>query len=147
MWAGGEGRAFLTKISPQLHHANDHRAARVEGQVLKTPARIEAAQIVVERMRYHAHAADNIRYAQGRSQRVGHEVRGVALPLIFFVHGELPEQQRGDRIGAIALLRLWQKGAFDLRGAQRDVADDPSRRGIGDDADAGKIVGVIVNQP
>ncbi len=104
-------------MPPRLHHANDHGAARIEGQVLKTPSRVKAADGFVERMRDDAHAADAIRYARSGSQRIGHEVRGVALPLKILVHGEMAEQQRGRGIGAIALSRLWQKGAFDLRGA------------------------------
>ncbi len=57
------------------------------------------------------------------------EGRGVPLALIVLTDGELTEKRDGQRIGLVALLRLGQEGAFDLRGAQGDIANDPARGG------------------
>ena len=67
----------------------------------------------------------------------------MSLPLIVLVHGELTEQRGGHGVGAVALLRFGEEGALDLRGAQCDIADDPSRNGIGDDIGARDRCGVI----
>ena len=40
------------------------------------------------------------------------------LPLKILVHGELTEQHDGRRIRPIALLRLGEERALDLRGAE-----------------------------
>jgi hypothetical protein len=58
-------------MPPDLHHANSHRAARIERQVLESPSRVKAAHGFVERMRDDAHAADKFGRAQSGSQRIG----------------------------------------------------------------------------
>lgn len=39
--------ATLREAQPQIGHANDHRAARIMGQIAKPPSRVKAARIVV----------------------------------------------------------------------------------------------------
>jgi hypothetical protein len=39
------------KTQLQINHAHHHGAARIKRQVLESPARIEAAHAVIERMR------------------------------------------------------------------------------------------------
>src|SRR6266699_2422874 len=68
----------------------------------------------------------------------------MALPLIGLVDCELTKQRDRDRIGLVALMRLGEKRALDLRGAQGHVADNRSRRGVADDAGARKAGGMIV---
>ena len=41
----------------QIHHAHEHGAAWIKGQVLESPSRIEAAHAVIERVRDDTHAA------------------------------------------------------------------------------------------
>jgi hypothetical protein len=84
-------------------------------------------------MREHPHAADVLRHHQRRAQREQQQRRRMSLPLKFPVHSKLTEQCRGHRIGLIAPPGLGQERALDLRGTQRDVADDPPRRDLGDD--------------
>jgi hypothetical protein len=55
------------------------------------------------------------------------------LSLVALVHRELTEEHDGYGVGAVALLRLEEERALDLRSAQGDVTGDPSRRGVGDD--------------
>ena len=50
---------FFPETFSEIHHAHDHRPAWIEGKPGKTPSRIEATQIVVERMGDDAHAADS----------------------------------------------------------------------------------------
>ena len=57
--------------------------------------------------------------------------RGMSLPLKVLVHGELaeqhgPAQDRGDCVA----VGFGKEGAFDLRGAQGDIADDPAGCGV-----------------
>ena len=72
---------------------------------------------------------------ESRLERIRNQIGAVALTLIVFVDGKLAEH--GHRIGTVALLRFWQEGALDLRGAERDIADDSAGRRVGDDGDAG----------
>ena len=123
----------FSKLPLDIGHAHDHRAPRVERKVLEAELPIEIPHPIVERMAEDSRGADDPGHMQRRLERVLHEVAGVALPLIVPVDRQLSKEQDRNRIGAIALLRLWQKRPFDLRGAQRDVADDPSVRRIGDD--------------
>src|SRR5271155_4738627 len=127
----------------QVDHAHDHRAPRIEGKVLETPCRVEAAHTVIERMGDNARAADMFGCAQSRAKHIRHEIRGVALPLMVFVDGKLAEQKCRHGIRAVALLRLRKKGALDLRGAQGDVADNSARRRVGENAHARHVVGLI----
>jgi hypothetical protein len=129
-------RRFTRETLLQIDHAHQHVAAWVEGQVLETPSGVEAANVVVERVGDDAHAADIPGSLQGRPEREQQEGRGMAVALIVLIDRELTEKRDWYRIGPVALLRLGQERAFDVRGAQGDIADDPPRCGIGDDVDA-----------
>src|SRR6185437_16812393 len=52
----------------QVDHADDHRPGRIEGQILKAPALVEAAGVVVERMCKDTKAADIARRPKSGSQ-------------------------------------------------------------------------------
>lgn len=110
---------------------------------MESPARIEAAHAVIERMRGDTHAADNFGGAQRRFEREQQQGGGVSLFLKILVDGELAEQHDGHGIGAVALLRLGKERALDLRGAESHIADDPSRRGVGDHIDARSAASLI----
>lgn len=97
---------------------------------------VKAAHPVVERVRDDPDAADDLGGAQRHFQREMQEIGGQSPALIASIDGELSEQRDGQRIGAIAPLRLGEKGALDLRGAQSDIAGNPSRGRIGDHIDA-----------
>ena len=43
-----------------------------------------------------------------------------------FIDRELSKKSDGHRVGAIALQRFREERALDLRGAQRDIADNPA---------------------
>src|SRR6266852_1904942 len=126
-------RLLSFKALSQIDHAHHHGAARVEGQVLKSPSRVEAAHAIIERMRNDAHAADDFGRAQRRLEGEQQEGYGVPLSLIVLVHRELTEKYDRHRVRAVALLRLREERALYLRSAQGNVADDTSRRGVGDD--------------
>ena len=50
----------LVEVEQAFNRPYQHGAAWVEGQVLKPPARVEAAHTVIERMRDDAHAANDL---------------------------------------------------------------------------------------
>ncbi len=52
--------AFVRKTLTQVSHPHDHRAPRVEGQVLKAPTAVEVAHGLVERMGDDADAGDHV---------------------------------------------------------------------------------------
>ena len=118
------------ELPPKIGHAHNHRAPRVERKILEAELPIEFPRRVVERMRDDSRAAERPGNMQRGPEGVLHQVAGVALPLIIPVDRQLSEEQRRDRIGAVALLRFWQIRPLDLRGAQGDVADNPSVRRI-----------------
>jgi len=118
------------KIPLDLRHPHDHRVARIEGQVAKSPSPIESSQIVVKWMGDDAAAADALGDVEAGFQREQQEVLRMTPALKPLVDRELAEQGRGYRIGAVASLRLGQKCALDLRGAQGDIADDASGLGV-----------------
>ena len=60
---------FASKAFAQIVHAHHHGPAWIEEQVLKSPARIEAAQVVIEWKGDDAHAADEFRSLQSGFQR------------------------------------------------------------------------------
>jgi hypothetical protein len=77
---------LAAKTPLQIHHAYQHGAAWVEGQVLKPPARVEAAHTVIERMRDDAHAANDLGGAERRLEREQEEGHGMSLSLIVLLH-------------------------------------------------------------
>ena len=83
-----------------------------------------------------ADAADALRGPERGPEGEQQQRGGVPLPLMRSVDRQLPEQGRGYRVRLVALLRLRQEGAFDLRCAQRDIADDLAARDVGDHIDA-----------
>ena len=105
---------------------HEQGAPRIEWQILKSPSGIKPAHAVVQRVRDHTKTADGFRRNQCRAQREQQKGRRMSLSLEFLVHRKLAEQRGGHRVGAIALLWLGQERALDLRGAQGDVAGDPS---------------------
>ncbi len=108
----------------QIDHAHDHRATRVERQILKPPLGVEGAHAVVEWMRDDANAADDLSRPQRHLEGKQQERRRVRLPLVVLVDRKLAEKCHRHWIWPIALLRLGQEGALDLSCAQGDVADD-----------------------
>ena len=64
---------LAAKTPLQIHRAYQHGAAWVEGQVLKPPARVEAAHTVIERMRDDAHMFSPFALCSGSVSR--HEFR------------------------------------------------------------------------
>ena len=112
-------------------------------KILEVELPIEFSRFVIERMGYDFRATDHLGNMQRRLEGVLHQIGGVALPLIVLIDRQLSEEQRRDRIGAIALLRLGKIRALDLRSAQGDVADNPSVRRIGDDGHSREIVGLV----
>lgn len=87
-------------------------------------------------MRDDANAADAFGGAESRFQREQKKGRGIPLSLIIRVDCELSEQGGGRGIGPIALMRLRQASALDLRSVKRDIVDDPACRGVGYDINA-----------
>jgi len=51
-------REVPSEFSLQIDHTHEHGAPRIEGQVLKTPSSVKAAQAVIERVRDDADTAD-----------------------------------------------------------------------------------------
>ena len=100
-----------------IDHAHYHSAAGIEGQVLKSPSRIEAPHVVIKRMGDDAHAADAFGGGKSRHEREQEEGPGMPLSLIVLVHRELTEKRDGYGIREVALLRSGEKCALDLRGA------------------------------
>jgi hypothetical protein len=64
-----------------------------------------------------AHATNAFGGVQRRLEREQQKGHGMPLSLIVLVHRELTEQRDGQGIGAVALLRLGEKRALNLRGA------------------------------
>src|SRR4051812_29338065 len=93
---GGVGHALLSEpASLKIGHADDHRALRIEGEVLKSPTPIESPDRIVDRVRNHAEAPDVARRPQRRGQREEEQRPGVPLPMVGAVDRELPEESRG----------------------------------------------------
>ena len=128
---------------PHIHRPYEHRPPRVERQILKPPPCVKPTHPVIQWMREHPHAADVLRHNQRRPQREQQQRRRMSLPLERLVHCKLAEQRGGHRIWLVALLRLGQERALDLRGAQADVADDPPGRDIGDDVRPRYAAGLV----
>jgi len=40
-----------SKASPQVHHAHEHRAPRIERQILTSESRTKSANAIIQRMR------------------------------------------------------------------------------------------------
>jgi len=53
-------RSFVAQTPLQIVCPRHHGAARIEGQVLESPARVEAAHAIIERMRDDACAGDDL---------------------------------------------------------------------------------------
>ena len=81
-------------------------------------------------MRQDTDAANAFRNAQRRLQRKLQQRHRMALALKPAIDRQLSEQRRGQRVGAVALLRLGQKRALDLGGAQSDIAGNQRRLAI-----------------
>ena len=131
----GIGKASL-EVAREILDARDHRAAGIERQIDKARFRVEGPHGVVDGMGQESHAGDGFRRDEGAPVDMKQQVGGMALPLIVLVDGELAEQQRRHDISAVALLGLRQERAFDLGGAQREIADNAARAGFGKDGDA-----------
>src|SRR5439155_8132547 len=50
--------SLFNAASLKVNHAHDHCPVRVEGQILESPSAIECAQLIVDRVRDNAEAAD-----------------------------------------------------------------------------------------
>ena len=98
----------VAEARAQVDHAHDHGTARIERQLLKTPAAIKPAHAIVKRMRDDARAADNTGRMQRRPQREQQQRPRMPLPLKFLVHCQLSKKRHRHRIGAVALLRFRQ---------------------------------------
>ena len=130
--------------APNVHHAQDHCASRVEREVGETPERVEPTQVLVERVGDDCCASHAVRCLQGCPQCELKQRKCVPLPLPRPVDRELSEQRHGNRIGLVALPRFWKECALDLRCAQRHVADNPTRCDVCDHVDAGGAARMIV---
>ena len=67
----------------------------------------------------------------------------LSLVMVMAVHGKLPQECNGNRIGAIALLRFWQPGSFNLPRAQGHVAHNPTAGFVNQNGDARRSADVI----
>src|SRR5262249_14346211 len=105
----------------KVDHAHDHRAPRIERQILESPLAVECAHVVVDRMGDNAEAAHVARSFERRAEGEEEQRSRIALSLMILVNGKLAEQRRRQRVGSVALLRLGQESPLDLRGAQGDV--------------------------
>jgi hypothetical protein len=91
-------RAHRARTSPihaaalQIGHVNDHGSARVEGQIPKAPSGMEAARLIIERMRDDAEASDVMGNPESRTQGEQKQRTGVAPSLAVLVDRELAEQ-------------------------------------------------------
>jgi len=76
------GRPWRNTASLQVDHAHDHRAARIERQVLESPPGIEFAHPIVDRMGNDPEAADLARGCERRAKREQKERARMPLSLI-----------------------------------------------------------------
>jgi hypothetical protein len=139
------GRCLLTNTAfLKVDHAHDHSAPRVERQILKAPAAIEGANLVVDRVCDDTEAADFPRCSQCRPQ--GEKKQRACVPsiLMIFVNRKLSKKRNRHWIGLVALLRFGQERALDLRRAQGHVTYDVRRGRVASNIgarDAGGVIG------
>ena len=114
-----------------------------KGRSSNSPAGMEAAHSIIDRVCDDTRASDIIGNVKRGSQREQKKRCRMALPLIFLIDGELAKQRDRYEFRAVALLRFWKKGSLDLCRAQGDVADNAPRGSIGDHVDARGAVDVI----
>lgn len=131
------------KNALKIDHADDHRPPGIERQVLKSPAGIKAARGLIDGVRDDTETAHFLRQAHRGLEREEQERTRVPPALMVLVHRELPKERDGYGIGLVALLRPGKKGALDLRGAERNEADDLAVRYRRYDAGAGNRCGLI----
>lgn len=120
----------------QIDDANRHASGGIVWEILEAETAIEVPDIVIERVRQYAKAADFPGHPDRCGQRVEHQRAGVAEPVMSMINGQLPQQDCRNRVGLVALRGLGQERAFNLGGGQADIPDDVSGIGIANDAGA-----------
>ncbi len=138
----GENRGAISDLHAaknvlKIDHADDHCSPGIKGQVLKSPAGVKAPRGLIDGVRDHAEAAHLLGKTHRSLEREQQQGARVPAALMILVNRELPEKRDRHGIGLVAMLRPGQKGALDLRGAERNEADNLSVRYRGYDAGAG----------
>src|SRR5208282_1215525 len=126
-------RLSVNAAAFKVNHPHDHGAARVERQVLESPAAIKCPGPIVDRVGDDAEASDLPGGSQRRAKSEEQERARMTAALMILVDGKLAEERNRHRVGLVALLRLGQERPLDLRRAQGDVADNLRRSGVADD--------------
>jgi hypothetical protein len=73
----------------KVRHAHDHGAARVEREILETPAAVKCPCPIIDRMGDHAEASDLPRSSQRGAQREEEKRARVAVALMILVNRKL----------------------------------------------------------
>ena len=144
-WLGRRRTASRCEaIFRQVDQPHGHTGVGIAGHGFETETAIKRSNPVIERMRQHTETAKVLRNPHRRRQCKEHQRAGAALSLIAPIHGELTQQDCGNRIGLVALARFGEKRAFDIGRRQTDKASNGTRLGIAHDADTGNVQLLIV---
>jgi hypothetical protein len=108
----------------EVDGAHDHRAARIEGQVLKSPPAVEGPDAVVDRVGDDAETPYLPCGAHGCLQGEEQKRTRMNLALPIGTDGKLPQKRDRNGIRLVALVRLREKRAFYLCCAEANEADD-----------------------
>jgi len=125
---------FLEAATFELSNACNHTSPRIGGEFFEAKIPIEAAHVLIERVRQNTKATDFLRKPHGGPDGEHQQRPCHVLPLISMVDSQLPQQE--DDIRSVTLGGFWQVSALDLSCAERHITRNQSLRLVAYDRDA-----------